>query len=1119
MVRRRTGGNYADNVAGGIAQGLMAYLALARQQETLDQQKALNAAHADYYKAKTAEIDAERADEASFAKLGTPVATEDVPVGAGGPVAAPITSHDLKDNVAPASAPAAALPPLSQAPAKGVLAGLDPRFRDRLMAAAAEQGIDLLATDGFRDFAAQKDVKARKGDLAATPGYSLHGARFAADIDPKQAEQLDQSGALARAGLHRPLAYRAKNPEAWHIEPKGIDTAAVRAAQAEAIRNKQDPTKIDASGFYTPQAQAQEPPLSNMLAEAGTTMSDAGQGYSMRGAKAPAAPAQAAPQPGRGLNPAVAAQAAVPQTRAGIQDALTQRASELQARRAQLEQWNPTSVKHNDRKRVMMKELEQEERWLIDKAETEQRARETAQRQAVTDARNDRREDRAVDAAARAAAAQENTVAHQQKQDARQADNDFQSAGKSWADSVNSYAKEVSTRVVETVDANGTLKKESFVDPRKAEVVREAINAHFDKGAWNAATGEYKHPWMDKSKSHSEISDVAGQFSQVYDKLVDSVVDPKADPERQSAQRKAAFGSLTPEALLRGRDMWLQDRSSQGKPAPAPQAAPASAGQPTPPPAPGSPPPAAPAPDKSRADKVIYNRPEVADSFINSGDASRVEGPKPADPFGPQTGLPTARELGIDLENKRMQDKMEGYRQGIVGGIMPFMPSPATGDADPSLAGDASQVTRPAVPGFGGVGGVVDKLKQGIESLTKRNVDPAELLKRYESATPEERSWIDQNYPQIKDLQNKNLSVVGENGPEVLVTPENQSGYVVPVEDESAYKLLAMGTPGFAEGGDYGGGRDNERDASNGDEGNDGGFHDDRDSGYDGGDGEGDTSGWGGKFSREGSGYGSDNAGDSSDNEYGGIKDGVLSSQFRGAYAAAPSIRAQGMTPAETMDSMDPTQRGTYAANVAGLNDSPFSAFGGDMQSDNTPQSRAGSMFADAKAKQIAESINLGNIVNQGLQAAGYQTAQEAPVGGVWSALVAGDVAPRVTSDYGYRTHPVTGQTQSFHNAVDLAAPAGSMLTTSTNGTVEDVGYQKNLGNYATVRDENGYSYTFGHLDSPSVKTGQTVSAGDVIGQQGATGRVTGEHVHYSVRDPQGGSVNPSTHHGISSRR
>ena len=858
-------------------------------------------------------------------------------------------------------------------------------------------------------------------------------------------------------------------------------------------------------------------------------MSDAGPGYAMRGSKAiaadvGAAPAQAAPQPGRGLNPAVAAQAAVPQTRAGIYNALEQQAAENRARRAQLEQWNPTSVKHIERKRLMMKELEQEERWLLDKAETEQRARESAQRQAVTDDRNNRREDRAVDAAARAAAAQENTVEHQKKQDARQADNDFHRAGESWANGVDKFAKEVSTRVVETVDANGTLKKETFVDPRKAEAVRAAVNAYFDKGAWNAASGEYKHPWLDKSKSYAEISDVAGQFSRVYDKLVDSVVDPKADPERQSAQRKAAFDSLTPEALLRGRDTWLQDSSGQGKPNPAPQAAapaqaaPAPAGQPTPPPAPGSPPPAAPAPEKSRADKVIYNRPEVADSFINSGDASRVEGPKPADPFGPQTGLPTARELGIDLENKRMQDKMEGYRQGIVGGILPYMPSPATGEADPSLAGDASQVTRPAAPGFGGVGGVVDKLKQGIESLTKRNVDPAELLKRYESATPEERSWIDQNYPQIKDLQNKNLSVVGENGPEVLVTPENQSGYVVPVEDESAYKLLAMGTPGFAEGGDYGG-RDNERDASNGDEGNDGGFHDDRDSGYDGGDGEGDTSGWGGKFSREGSGYGSDNAGDSSDNEFGGLKGGVLSNRFRDAYAAAPAVRAQGMTTAETMDSMDPTQRSTYAANVAGLNDSPFSAFGGDMQSDNTPQSRAGSMFADAKAKQIAESINLGSIINQGLQAAGYQTAQDAPVGGVWSALTAGDVSPRVTSDYGYRTHPVTGQTQSFHNAVDLAAPSGTMLTTSTNGTVEDVGYQKNLGNYATVRDENGYSYTFGHLDSPSVKAGQTVSAGDVIGQQGATGRVTGEHVHYSVRDPQGGSVNPSTHHGISSRK
>lgn len=130
-----------------------------------------------------------------------------------------------------------------------------------------------------------------------------------------------------------------------------------------------------------------------------------------------------------------------------------------------------------------------------------------------------------------------------------------------------------------------------------------------------------------------------------------------------------------------------------------------------------------------------------------------------------------------------------------------------------------------------------------------------------------------------------------------------------------------------------------------------------------------------GYSSGRGGGDGSGRSGGSSGG-FGSLGEGgVLGNKFRDAYAAAPAIRAQGLTTAETMDSMSPSQRATYAANVEGLNDSPFSAFGGDMQRDTTPASRAGSMFSDAKMRQLTDNINLGGVINQGLMSAGYNTS------------------------------------------------------------------------------------------------------------------------------------------------
>ena len=104
----------------------------------------------------------------------------------------------------------------------------------------------------------------------------------------------------------------------------------------------------------------------------------------------------------------------------------------------------------------------------------------------------------------------------------------------------------------------------------------------------------------------------------------------------------------------------------------------------------------------------------------------------------------------------------------------------------------------------------------------------------------------------------------------------------------------------------------------------------------------------------------------------------------------------------------------------------------------------------------------------------------------------------KLTSGFGFRTHPVTGIRNSFHAGIDLKAnyePVFAVLS----GTVVAVGYNPFLGKY--IKLTNGdYTLIYGHLSHLLVKAGDMVSANRVIGLSGATGRVTGGHLHFAVK-------------------
>lgn len=117
-------------------------------------------------------------------------------------------------------------------------------------------------------------------------------------------------------------------------------------------------------------------------------------------------------------------------------------------------------------------------------------------------------------------------------------------------------------------------------------------------------------------------------------------------------------------------------------------------------------------------------------------------------------------------------------------------------------------------------------------------------------------------------------------------------------------------------------------------------------------------------------------------------------------------------------------------------------------------------------------------------------------------------ISGTLTSNYGYRIHPISGQ-RKMHTGIDLAAPAGTPVLAAESGTVILV---KNLstgyGHYVIISHGSNIATLYAHMSSINVSVGQTVSRGQQIGGVGTTGSSTGNHLHFEVR-VNGSHVSP----------
>jgi len=104
-----------------------------------------------------------------------------------------------------------------------------------------------------------------------------------------------------------------------------------------------------------------------------------------------------------------------------------------------------------------------------------------------------------------------------------------------------------------------------------------------------------------------------------------------------------------------------------------------------------------------------------------------------------------------------------------------------------------------------------------------------------------------------------------------------------------------------------------------------------------------------------------------------------------------------------------------------------------------------------------------------------------------------------LSSGYGWRDDPIR-HTWKFHGGTDFPSDPGTPVDVAGDGVVSFAGRQGGYGNVIYVDHGGGVVTLYGHLRKIEAKKGDTVTAGERIGQVGSTGRATGPHLHFEVR-------------------
>jgi murein DD-endopeptidase MepM/ murein hydrolase activator NlpD len=159
-------------------------------------------------------------------------------------------------------------------------------------------------------------------------------------------------------------------------------------------------------------------------------------------------------------------------------------------------------------------------------------------------------------------------------------------------------------------------------------------------------------------------------------------------------------------------------------------------------------------------------------------------------------------------------------------------------------------------------------------------------------------------------------------------------------------------------------------------------------------------------------------------------------------------------------------------------------------------------LLAPAHAQSACNGV-AGQCVVQDLA-----TATGAAASASGSALPVPD-GSRVSSAYGWRTHPISGVRQ-FHSGTDFALSRGSNVLSPGDGTITYAAWAGGYGRFLEVTLTDGTVISYAHLlDFNRLQVGSKVKAGSVVGHVNSSGSSTGDHLHLEVQDRNGTRQDP----------
>ncbi|HWO00938.1 MAG TPA: M23 family metallopeptidase [Blastocatellia bacterium] len=116
-----------------------------------------------------------------------------------------------------------------------------------------------------------------------------------------------------------------------------------------------------------------------------------------------------------------------------------------------------------------------------------------------------------------------------------------------------------------------------------------------------------------------------------------------------------------------------------------------------------------------------------------------------------------------------------------------------------------------------------------------------------------------------------------------------------------------------------------------------------------------------------------------------------------------------------------------------------------------------------------------------------------------------------VTDGFGMRRNPFNGEGREVHEGLDIAVDFGTPVSSTADGLVIYAAPHAGYGNLVVVYHSNGVTTRYGHLSRITVEAGQRIKRGEQVGHAGSTGRSTGTHVHYEIRENDQ-PVDPATY-------